>query len=935
MERRGFHLRCLRGAAIGLGVGLLVAVGAWLGVFRGIDAVTLDWLFRLRGPRATHGHIVIVNTDDGSEAPPGPRPPSARQCLELLQCVGGARALVIGFAEPLATASATPAAARDTALLAEAIARTPNVVLGLPHRRISAPSHLQRSPPAALVAEARTVGHTVLDADADGVVRRVPLVVTHPDGREVAFGLQVVAAALGISRDEPVVVTDAARAAAYGLLRIPVARGGRMLINYVGPAQTFHTVPATRLLSEPVLAQNYSGKIVLIGSLSDTVRTPYARADEGPMPRVELHANVVATIMNAAFLAEAGPLACVGGIVLLGVLLGAAVPNLRTSDKAVLTLGLLALAVGLALLLFAYGGFFLRVVPLLTVLGLTYVAVSLHELWRANALINAEMQTLLSDGHIAGAGDYECSDAPLLAAMSSLAATLRVAAFSLSVPGFRDKGNVIAYRHGTEPRARGAYLSRLDAGVWEAIHSGQAVLIDSPHDSVTAALELDGACQRAVYIPLSNNGDVEAVLGLYQQDAEPLTDEQLLIAAEAMEQALAARMRNDLYDNVRGGPESGPFSDQNLERRLAALSAIRTTTAEQRAAAEAVLASVSDGVVMFDVAGRPMTWNPTALEMIGTTDEDLSQNSFVPFMTDTARLTPQRASEMLVELFARADTSSAEVDMAATGRSCLITANRVPADLEKKPIGIVVTIVDVTDFKAAARMKDELMSIATHELRTPLTAILGYAELLNDGPVDNETLGRSADVILRQAAHLSSMIDGFLDISRLESGREELNLERVDVPGLARGCLHALRPTAAAKSIVMRAHQLGNCPPALADRRQIERVMNNLVGNAIKYSPEGSEVDVVVQAQNGQIKVSVTDTGRGIDKDELSHIFEKFYRGRGPSMGEVRGTGLGLSLVKLIVESHGGEVGVESEPGEGSTFSFTLPVAGGYRHYAP
>ncbi|MGD8239195.1 MAG: CHASE2 domain-containing protein [Armatimonadota bacterium] len=935
MERRGFHFRCLTGAAVGLCVGVLVAAGAWLGVFRSVDAATLDWFFRLRGPRPAPRHIVIVGTDEGSAGEPGSSVSSVSQCLELLRHLRESHTtpLVIAFAEPVAPASDGSPSSGELDALAEEIAEADNVVLGLPDQRTGRSGRPRRAPPEGLREAARAVGHTTLDAGDDGVVRRVPLLRERPTGRRLAFGLQVVATLLDVSEDEPVVVTETE--VGYGALRMPSSAGGRMLINYSGPARSLHIIPLGKLLKDPSLAQNCSNKIVLVGPLGDTVRTPYAKGDDGLMSRVELQANVVATILNAAFLAEAGALVHMASIVVLGVLFGIALPNLRTGDKAVLALGLLALASGLSLVLFAYGGFFLRVVPLLIVLALSYVALSLHELWRANALINTEMRTLLTDRDGDEKGGYECVDAPLLAAMSSLSRSLPVSAFSLCVPMFREKGNIIAYRPGEAPRARGTYLSRSDTGMWEALHTGQAVLMESGCDSATEALELGDDCRRAVYIPLSDNGDVGAVLGLYQGDGDGLNSDQLLMAAEAMEQALAAQTRNELYENVRQGPSSGPFSDENLERRLAALSAIRTLTAEERAAAQAVLGSVSDGVVMFDLAGRPLTWNPKALEMIGATDEQMAGSSFVPFLSETALVPEQHAADVLVELFARAEPWSAEVDLPRTGRSSLVTANRVPAELEKRPIGIVVTIVDVTEFKAAARMKDELMSIATHELRTPLTSILGYAELIDDGPVDTETLEKGAEVIRRQATYLSSLIDAFLDISRLESGREELNLERVDMPRLVDRCLQALRPMAEAKRITMRAHTLGDCPPALADRRKIERVMHNLIGNAIKYSPDRAEVDVFIQALNGQVKVSVADTGRGIPDEALPRIFEKFYRVRDPSIGEVRGTGLGLPLVRLIVGSHGGEVEVESQFREGSTFSFTLPVAGNKRQYPP
>ncbi|MFQ5809814.1 MAG: CHASE2 domain-containing protein, partial [Armatimonadota bacterium] len=520
MERRGFHFRYLTGAAVGLCVGLLVAAGAWLGLFRSVDAATLDWFFRLRGPRPVPRHIVIVSTDEDSDGGPGSSSSPVSQCLQLLRYLreSDTTPLVLAFAESIAPASDGSSAAEQLEAVAEEIAQSGNVVLGLPDQRIGLSGRPCRAPPAELREAARAVGHTTLDASTDGVVRRVPLLRECSTGRQLALGLQVVATLLDVSEDEPVVVTDTE--VGYGALRMPSGTGGRMLINYSGPARSLRIIPLAKLLEDPALAQKCHNRIVLVGPLGDTVRTPYAKGDDGLMSRVELHANVVATILNAAFLAEAGPFAHLTSIVVLGVLFGIALPNLRTGDKAVLALGLLALASGLSLVLFAYGGFFLRVVPLLAVLALSYVALSLHELWRANALINTEMRTLLTDRDGGENGEYECVDAPLLAAMSSLSKSMPVSAFSLCVPTFREKGNIIAYRPGEAPRARGAYLSRSDTGMWEALHTGQAVVMDSGHDSATDALELGDDCKRAVYIPLSDNGDVGAVLGLYQGDED-------------------------------------------------------------------------------------------------------------------------------------------------------------------------------------------------------------------------------------------------------------------------------------------------------------------------------------------------------------------------------------------------------------------------------
>jgi len=227
--------------------------------------------------------------------------------------------------------------------------------------------------------------------------------------------------------------------------------------------------------------------------------------------------------------------------------------------------------------------------------------------------------------------------------------------------------------------------------------------------------------------------------------------------------------------------------------------------------------------------------------------------------------------------------------------------------------------------KELDRMKSEFLSTAAHELRTPLTSILGFSEILLKRKLDEERRSRFLKIINEESAGLAGLINDLLDVSRIESGRgfkikkaptdvKDIILENVDL----------------FKSQTDKHTFKVNLPSDLVkielDKDKIDQVMENLLSNAIKFSPQGGKITVSIEQADEKVKMSVTDTGIGIPKKDLPHIFEKFYRADNASSQAIGGTGLGLGIVKYIVESHGGEISAESKLGKGSTFSFTLPT---------
>ncbi len=231
------------------------------------------------------------------------------------------------------------------------------------------------------------------------------------------------------------------------------------------------------------------------------------------------------------------------------------------------------------------------------------------------------------------------------------------------------------------------------------------------------------------------------------------------------------------------------------------------------------------------------------------------------------------------------------------------------------------------EIEHANRMKSEFLANMSHELRTPLHTIIGFSELLAEelkGPL-NADQKRFVDHVNRDAQHLLTLINEVLDLSKIEAGKVQLKREILDLGAVVEDALSSLRPHFAVKSIEL-ATGIPERVNVDGDRVRVRQILVNLLGNAVKFTPAGGCVRVDVECDGAFAAVSVSDTGIGIAPAEQRSIFEKFHQAGSMTAGIREGTGLGLSITKELVEEHGGHIGVESEPGKGSRFTFTIPL---------
>lgn len=259
-------------------------------------------------------------------------------------------------------------------------------------------------------------------------------------------------------------------------------------------------------------------------------------------------------------------------------------------------------------------------------------------------------------------------------------------------------------------------------------------------------------------------------------------------------------------------------------------------------------------------------------------------------------------------------------------RTLRVHAVRFPADAAA-PLGIVAVFHDVTELARLEKVRREFVANASHELRTPLAAIRGFAETLLGNPgIAEEDRHRYLEVIDRHSTRLGNLVDDLLELSRIEGGTTELRIGAVDVGAMASALVGDLAERCREKRLEASAESRGETV-ARADGPAVEQILMNLLDNAIKYTEPGGRIQVAVEEHEDGIRTRVEDTGVGIPADDLGRIFERFYRVDKARSRELGGTGLGLSIVKHLVQALDGEIRVESEPGKGSVFSFTLPRA--------
>jgi len=347
----------------------------------------------------------------------------------------------------------------------------------------------------------------------------------------------------------------------------------------------------------------------------------------------------------------------------------------------------------------------------------------------------------------------------------------------------------------------------------------------------------------------------------------------------------------------------------------------------------AVIDSNPNGIALFDADGRLRLASHMIEEIFGV---PLRSMYGQPFEEIYRRKLEQAVSfnrELMLahvkQIFADKTARSVDEVELERPRHRWLTRTSVPvAGLAGEYLGRLVVYVDMSEHRELDRQRSDFLTVAAHELRTPLTPLAMYLQgierkLQRQQPIEQEMVGKAR----RQVDRLGALVEDLLDVSRLESKRLQLAQDRVDLNELADDVVSDFRGQARSHDIVL--HRAREAVPVSGDRSRLEQVMVNLMENAIKYSPQGGQVQVRVELQGAQARVSVIDKGIGIPPAEQSRLFQRFFRATTATTRNYGGLGIGLFVSNEIVLRHGGRFEVESAPGRGSTFTFILPLAAG------
>jgi two-component system phosphate regulon sensor histidine kinase PhoR len=348
----------------------------------------------------------------------------------------------------------------------------------------------------------------------------------------------------------------------------------------------------------------------------------------------------------------------------------------------------------------------------------------------------------------------------------------------------------------------------------------------------------------------------------------------------------------------------------------ASIAALVENARAERSRLTAALDSSVDAIVALDADGTVTYANRAAGGTFDRTPEEMIGQHFAYLMPNDDVVDALRSSREQVQPETRV--------IQRTGSEWLQVS--VAPIVGGGGWSALVVIHDMSDVKRVEQVRREFIANVSHELRTPLAGVKSVLETLDAGALTDEATAR--DFLARadtEVDRLVRMVEELLELSRIESGEVPMARESVDVDVVLKDAVRRLTHAAQQGKVALSLENGMGPAPVIGDPDRLERAAINLIGNAIKFTPEGGSIVVSKTVENGVVTVRVSDTGVGIDQEDLPRVFERFYKtDRSRKEG---GTGLGLAVVKHTIEAHGGSVGAESEPGKGSTFWFRLPLA--------
>jgi len=382
--------------------------------------------------------------------------------------------------------------------------------------------------------------------------------------------------------------------------------------------------------------------------------------------------------------------------------------------------------------------------------------------------------------------------------------------------------------------------------------------------------------------------------------------------ARVAERYSAGDLTRPIYEH--GSDELGTVA-RALDESVQQLGGRIEELSRDRARMEAILGGMVEGVLVVDRQGRLQLVNRAAQQMLRV-EPSAAGRSYLEVIRH-----PDIAAQLTAALHGE-EIGGQELTLTRDpGRTLLTRA----APVSGPSGGGVLVLHDITDLRRADQIRRDFVANVSHELRTPLTAIRGYVEALLDGPADAENTRKFLEIIARHSTRMERLVKDLLRLARLDARQELLETARCDIRQIFSAVTADLAPTIEDKNQRVTVEVVPEARHVDGDPAKLHDIIRNLVENAVNYSPEGAEVRLGAAQQNGTYTITVADSGPGIPSEDLTRVFERFYR-VDKSRSRPGGTGLGLAIVKHLVELHGGEAVAENRPEGGAVFTITLPA---------
>ena len=957
---------------------LLVAGLTQLGWLQGLERGVLDALFKMRGPRLPASQITILVVDEATAVQVNRWPLPRRLYADVVRKVTRAGAKTIAFDILFADRST----AADDAILIRACRESGRVVHAAAFQIEGAYNPVTTSgladtrplPPRfsvndkqldgrsavwvsstlpALRDSAAALGNISIYPEMDGALRRIPHLIWYRTRTYPSLALATAAHFLDVKPRTIVAAHDEMKLANR---RIPIDENGETWVNWVGGNNSFPMYSVKNLLDGQVPPEALKNRIVLIGMTAAAAFENRATPFSPVQPAIDLQANAIDNILLNRPLREISAAAqwwlLIGFTGLVGLL---------TAPRRALggTLWILSLGAALwtvAALALSRSNIYIPVAAPLLAGTLTYAATTAanyRQEWLSNWRADVAAAAIARGGALmASEHDREHLRAEICRAAREALQAREV--FLVTDDSHRQHSNTPALYQAA--RSVGA---RDQAVFWPAGHE-QADKFDSERAKLLkkACVEAQarhshgllagrGTLHTIVVAPLLDgkenpSGDASdhynpngALVAIGRDNGRAFTARDALFLQTLAEQATLSLSNLEYYERLRGRVAAADRELQSAYEMLAEQSAKLVTAVES--IDDALIVSDENGQTIFvNNAGAAILLN--ALPALGQSVPDslrahgleelavLYDDMRAPQQAGVEHGQVHKVRREITWLIPDSDGQDPARRMLAAQLTPLLNG-------DERLLGAMLVVADVTAQRDLEQMKTDFMSFVAHELRSPLGTILGYASLLHEA-ADQFAPEQRADMtstIMHQCRRLNRMIGEMLDMGRLEAGHDlDLRRDPVDLTALCQSVLEGQRATLHNPDSYELRLEADDEPLIIkADPDRMEQIVINLVSNAIKYSPDGGTVSLKLHRQNGAAVMSVADTGMGMTSEQVSQLFQKFYRTPDAQARRIKGTGLGLFLVKQLVEAHGGDIAVASERGHGTTFTVTLPQEGG------